>query len=178
MKKIVTILSLFLVLFAFDTASAQVQMDSISTVENPVEPAKKLNFGLGFGLNFVGGTSVSLSPNLTYQVSDKISAGAGLLFNYTAIKDLQNTTTIGANIIGNYYPIDKLLTTLEFAEMHVNRNVLYTNIKDNFWDSALFVGVGYQITPKISVGGKYNLLYDKDKSVYSSPLVPFVNISF
>ena len=51
-------------------------------------------------------------------------------------------------------------------------------MKDNFWDSALFVGAGYQITPKISVGAKYNLLYKKDKSVYSSPLVPFLNISF
>lgn len=157
---------------------AQIQMDSIKTVENPIAPAKKLNFGLGFGLNFVGGTSISLSPNLTYRLTDKFAVGGGLLFNYTGIKDLQKTTTIGANLIGNYFPIQKLLTTIEFAEMHVNRNMIFTNVKDEFWDSALFVGAGYQITPKISVGGKYNLLYDKAKSVYSSPFVPFVNISF
>lgn len=104
--------------------------------------------------------------------------GAGLLFNYTGIKDLQKTTTIGANILGSYYAIPKLLTTIEFAEMHVNRNMLINDTKDEFWDSALFVGAGYQITPKISVGGKFNVLYDKEKSVYSSPFVPFVNISF
>lgn len=165
-------------LFFIQKLGAQVQMDSIKTIENPVEPAKKLNFGLGFGLNFVGGTSVSLSPNLTYRLTNQFSIGAGLLFSYNGIKDLQKTTTIGANIVGNYYPIPKLITNVEFAEMHVNRNMIYTDTKDNFWDSALFIGIGYQITQKISVGGKYNLLYKKDKSVYSSPFLPFVNISF
>ena len=160
------------------SAFAQTHIDSLKTVENPLNTEKNLQFGLGFGLNFVGGTSVSLSPNLTYRLNDKMSAGAGLLFNYNAVKDLQTTTTIGANAIFNYYPVEKLLTTAEFAEMHVNRNNKVTSVKDDFWDSALFLGVGYQLTPKISVGGKYNLLYDKDKSVYSSPFVPFVNISF
>lgn len=178
MKKYFLGFSFFMLFSATSIASAQIQMDSIKTVENPVEPAKNLNFGLGFGLNFVGGTSISLAPNLTYKLTDQFAIGAGLLFNYTAIKDLQKTTTIGANILGNYYPIPKLLTTIEFTEMHVNRDMIISNIKDNFWDSALFVGAGYQITPKISVGGKYNLLYNKDKSVYSSPFVPFVNISF
>ena len=178
MQKYLTYFSLFFLLLAAQKMGAQLQMDSIKTVGNPREPAKKLNFGLGFGLNFVGGTSISLSPNLTYRLTEQFAIGAGLLFNYTGIKDLQKTTTIGANAIGNYYPIPKLLTTIEFAEMHVNRNMIYTNTKDSFWDSALFVGAGYQITPKISVGGKYNLLYNKDKSVYSSPFVPFVNITF
>lgn len=177
MKKYI-FFSLIATMFVTQITFAQVQIDSIKTVENPIESAKRLNFGLGFGLNFVGGTSISLSPNLVYRVNDKFSLGSGLLFNYSAIKDLQKTTTIGANVLGNYYPVQKLLTTIEFAEMYVDREMIYTNTKDNFWDSALFLGAGYQITPKISVGGKYNLLYDKDKSVYSSPFVPFVNISF
>lgn len=154
---------------------SQVKLDSLATVQTP---EKKLKFGLGTGFNFVGGTSISLSPNLTYQLNDKISLGGGLLFNYTGIKNYQNVTTFGANVLGFYKPLEKFLTTLEFAELNVNRKNLQTNLKDNFWDSALFVGAGYQITPKISVGAKYNLLYNKDKSVYSSPLIPFVNIGF
>ncbi len=177
MKKLI-IAAAFLSGFGLVQMKAQTQIDSVKTVENPINPDKKLKFGLGFGLNFVGGTSVSLSPNLTYRINDKMSAGAGLLFNYNAVKNLQTTTTIGANAIYYYYPIEKLLTTAEFAEMHVNRNNKVTGVKDDFWDTALFVGAGYQINPKISVGGKYNLLYNKDKSVYSSPFVPFVNISF
>lgn len=178
MKKLFLVFVLGFLFLNVQKTFAQTQIDSLKTVENPLNNEKNLKFGLGFGLNFVGGTSVSLSPNLTYRINDKMSAGAGLLFNYNAVKNLQTTTTIGANAIFNYYPLEKLLTMAEFAEMNVNRNNKVTATKDQFWDSALFVGVGYQITPKISVGGKYNLLYDKDKSVYSSPFVPFVNISF
>lgn len=178
MKKHIFLLSLLSFLGASQFAFAQVQMDSIKAVDNPIEPEKKLKLGVGFGLNFVGGTSISLSPNLTYHLTDKFAFGGGLLFNYTAIKNLQKTTTFGANILANYYPIPKLLTTVEFAEMHVDRKNLITAVDDDFWDSALFVGAGYQITSKISVGGKYNLIYKKDKSVYSSPFVPFVNINF
>lgn len=178
MKKLFLVFVLGFFFLKVQKTFAQTQIDSLKTVENPLNNEKNLKFGLGFGLNFVGGTSVSLSPNLTYRINDKMYAGAGLLLNYNAVKNLQTTTTIGANAIFNYYPIAKLLTMAEFAEMNVNRNNKVAAMKDQFWDSALFVGVGYQITPKISVGGKYNLLYDKDKSVYSSPFVPFVNISF
>ncbi len=171
----------FVFLFVFSCCaalSAQTQIDSLQTVQNPVMPEKRLNFGLGFGLNFVGGTSISLSPNLTYQINEKMHAGAGLLFNYTGIKDLQTTTTAGLNLLYFYRPIEKLLTTAELAPMYVSRNLKYAGIKENFWDTALFVGAGYQLSPRISAGAKYNLLYRKEKSVYSSPFVPFVNITF
>ena len=170
--------SLILLFLAFNFGNAQTQIDSLSTVENPIEPQKKLNFGLGFGLNFVGGTSISLSPNLTYRLNDKMAVGAGLMFNYNSIKDIQTTTTIGANALYFYYPLPKLLTTAEFVQMHVNRNMKFNGVKDKFWESALFVGAGYQLTPKISLGAKYNVLYNENKSVYSSPVVPFVNITF
>ena len=176
MIKKVFLISAFL--FVGLNVVAQTQIDSLKTVENPIDPAKKLQFGLGFGLNFVGGTSLNLSPNLTYKINNKMSAGAGILLNYNAIKNIQTTTTIGVNALFFYYPIEKLVTTAEFAEMYVSRNNKIANIKDNFWDSALFFGAGYQITPKISVGAKYNVLYNKDKGVYSSPVIPFVNISF
>ncbi|MFC6267811.1 hypothetical protein [Frigoriflavimonas asaccharolytica] len=169
---------LSLTLFLSFNAIAQTQIDSLKTIENPIDGGKKLQFGLGFGLNFVGGTSLNLSPNLTYNVNEKISVGAGILVNYNAVKNIQTTTTAGVNALFFYKPIGKLITTAEFAEMYVNRNNKLLNNKENFWDSALFVGAGYQITSKISVGGKYNLLYKKDKSVYSSPFIPFVNISF
>lgn len=165
-------------MFLSFNAVAQTQIDSLKMVENPIDGAKKLQFGLGFGLNFVGGTSLNLSPNLTYKINDKMSAGAGILLNYNSIKNVQTTTTAGINALFFYYPIAKLVTTAEFAEMYVSRNNKVLNVKDNFWDSALFFGAGYQITPKISVGAKYNVLYKKDKSVYSSPVIPFVNISF
>ncbi len=156
------------------------QVTEITITDSTAVTEKPLKFGCGFGLSFVGGTNIGLSPHLIYAVSNKISLGAGLQGNYTSIKDLQRTTTYGANVIGQYSPIERLTTLLEFAQLKVNTTTENAagDIKEDYWDSALFVGAGLNITPKISLGAKYNLLYDKDESVYTSPIIPFVNITF
>lgn len=115
-----------------------------------------------------------------YAVSDKVSFGAGLQGNYTAIKDVQSTTTFGINLLTQYSPVKKLITLVEFAELNVNtkQETLNGDIKDSFWESILFVGAGLNVTNKIALGVKYNVLYKEDESVYTSPIIPFVNITF
>ncbi|MEP2279230.1 MAG: hypothetical protein ABJI11_07340, partial [Maribacter sp.] len=100
--------------------------------------------------------------------------------SYISLKDIQKTTTFGANVIGEYNLSPKITTLLEFAQLKVNRTqeTLAGDIKDDFWESALFVGLAYNINNKISLGAKLNLLYDNDDSVYTSPILPFVNITF
>lgn len=141
---------------------------------------KKLKFGCGFGLNFVGGTSLSLSPNLTYSATKDISFSAGLQGSYNAIKNLQKTSTYGLSASGIYSPIKNMQTLIEFVQLRANTSteIGTERISKNFWDSALFIGAGYNITNKISIGAKYNLLYKANESVYSSAVIPYVNISF
>ena len=154
--------------------NTEIPEDSIQLKE------KRLNFGLGFNLSFVGGTNIGLSPNLTYAVSDKISFGAGLQGNYISIRDVQNTLTFGGNAAFQYNPSRTISTLIEFAQLNVTRRTLFTEeeTRDNFWESALFLGIGINVTNKIAIGAKYNVLYDSDESVYTSPVVPFVNVSF
>lgn len=150
-------------------------------VEDSTEVAvKRLKFGCGFGLNFVGGTNVFVAPNLIYDVSNKVSLGGGLQGSYTGIKDVQNTTTFGFNIISQYRPVRLVTTLLEFTQLRVTTKTenLTENITDRFWDSALFVGAGLNVTNNISIGAKVNLLYDSDETVYTSAVIPFVNITF
>ena len=156
------------------------QTTEIAVVDSTSKKENRLKFGCGFGLNFVGGTNISLSPNLMYDVSNKVSIGGGIQGSYSAIKDLQNTTTFGANVITQYRPIKQLTTLLEFAQLKVKTKTETDTgkITDDYWDSALFVGVGWNINEKISIGAKYNLLYKEDESVYTSPILPFVNITF
>lgn len=156
------------------------QVTEITVTDSTAVIDKRLKFGCGFGLNFVGGTNIGLSPHLIYGVSNKVSLGAGLQGNYTSIKDLQRTTTFGGNAIFQYTPIQKLTTLLEFTQLKVNTTTeaITGDIKQDYWDSALFVGAGLNITNKIALGAKYNLLYDSDESVYTSPIIPFVNITF
>jgi long-subunit fatty acid transport protein len=170
--------SLLVILFLISSISVFAQNET--TTDTITKKEKKLKFGCGFGLNFVGGTSLNLSPNLTYKVSEKVSIGGGLQGSYNAIKNLQNTTTFGANILGFYNPIKKLQTTLEFAQLRVKttNESTGTDVTKTFWDSALFAGAGYNVTQKISIGAKYNFLYKEDESVYSSPVIPYVNVTF
>lgn len=139
---------------------------------------KNLKFGMGFGLSFVGGTSVNIAPNVTYNVNDKIALGLGLQWNHLSVKDVRSNNTYGGNLVFQYRPIPKIMTLAEFAQLNVSTKSKINNTENNFWDSALFLGAGYTITRKISIGAKYNFLYDEDKSVYSTPIIPFVNISF
>ena len=158
---------------AYSQNTITVAADSI------VKEEKRLKLGVGFGLNFVGATNISLSPNLSYKVSDKVSFGVGIQGSYSSIKNLQNTTTFGGNLIGIYSPVNKLSLLLEFVELNVTtKTETPPATKDSYWDSALFVGAGFNITSKISVGAKYNVLYDENKSVYTSAIIPFVNITF
>jgi hypothetical protein len=160
---------------------SQTTIDSIATVkvDTPlVKKPKKLKFACGFGLGFIGGTNISLSPNLTYKLSNKISIGAGIQGSYTALKNIQNTITYGVNVLGLYSPIRQITTSLEFAQLRVSTKTETPKTTREYWDAALFVGAGFNITSKISLGAKYNFLYKEGESIYSSPLIPFVNISF
>ncbi|MEH6747798.1 MAG: hypothetical protein V7670_13260 [Maribacter arcticus] len=84
------------------------------------------------------------------------------------------------NVIGEYNLSRKITTLLEFAELKVNtkRETPTGEVENDFWKSALLVGACYNFSNKISIGAKYNVLYDSDESVYSSSIIPFINITF
>ena len=181
MKPNLTIFILFFIIGILTFSdSAFSQTTQIAVVDSTSQKQNRLKFGVGFGLNFVGGTNISLAPNLVYKVSNKISFGAGVQGSYSAIKDLQSTTTIGGNVLTLYSPVKMITTLVEFVELNVSTKTetVEGEIKQTYWDSALFVGAGFNVTDKISIGAKYNLLYDEEESVYTSPVIPFVNITF
>jgi len=178
-KKINLVL-IFSVCLFFSITSGFAQTNTVVLADSITKNPSNWKLGMGFGLNFVGGTNISLAPNLLYTVSEKITLGVGLQYNYSAIKDLKKTSTIGGTLSTFYSPTPKFLTLLEFAELNVTSKTESPDgeIKDSFWESALFIGAGLNITNSITVGAKYNVLYKEDESVYTSPVIPFVNIAF
>lgn len=179
MKSFILKLSMIIGLLVY-TIDGVSQTTAVSVIDSTSKQSSNWKFGMGVGLNFVGGTNISLAPNLNYKVSKKVSFGVGLQYNYSSIKDLQTTSTFGGTVATMYSPIKKITTLLEFAELHVNtkRETPAGETEYTYWDSALFIGAGLNITEKISIGAKYNVLYNKDESVYTSPIIPFVNITF
>ena len=72
-----------------------VSLESMGSLDSlTLKEPSRLKFGLGFGLNFVGGTNISISPNLNYAVSDKIAFGVGLQGSYSSIKRGSTTTPL------------------------------------------------------------------------------------
>jgi len=141
---------------------------------------KKLQFMGGFGLSVNSEFfSISLQPGIIYALHPKVKTGISLQYayaksnkNYYGVNFSRNM--YGGNIIGLYYPVKGLETSLEYENLYINET--YNSVKNKYWSPALFVGLGY-MNQHFAVGFKYNFLY-KEKGLYKEPLIPYIRIYF
>ena len=139
-----------------------------------------VRFGGGIGLSFGDGFfSGTLAPSAIYQFNQKVAFGVGLSGTYNTSKDFYKSTIIGASVIGLFNPINGVQLSAEFEELSVSRNWdTRTGFEDeNFWYPALYFGVGYR-SNNVTLGIRYDVLYDKYKSIYADPWMPFVRVYF
>lgn len=131
--------------------------------------------GLGFGKDYFNG---SISPSAIYQVNQQFAAGVQLNFSYAKIGD-NTLTAYGGSLITLYNIIPALQLSAEFEELKIDRNLAFdgANIKDTYWSPALYLGLGY-VHQNFTIGVKYNVLFDEDKSIYSDAFIPFVRVYF
>lgn len=174
-KKIIV----FLILSCFITSSAIAQ--ETSPQKQKSEFWKKVRFGGGIGLGFGDGYfSGTIAPSGIYQFDNQFALGLGINATYNKRKNFYKSTILGGNIIGLYNPIQEIQLSGEFEQLHVSRNFDEShvgNIDDNYWSPALFVGAGYR-TQNITIGMRYDLLYNDDKSVYANAWMPFIRVYF
>ena len=79
-----------------------------------------------------------------------------------------------------FNPIPAIQLSGEFEEIYVNRKEEFrgeTIFEEQYWVPALFFGVGFG-NRNVTVGVRYDVLYDRDKSIYIDPWVPFVRFYF
>jgi hypothetical protein len=143
-----------------------------------------VHFGAGIGLNVGGGfTNISFAPNAIYDVNKTVSLGAGIQGSFVSSKDQYHSTIIGGSLISLFNPIEAVQLSVELEEMNVNTTsnvaLVGSNIfpKYSFWDTGLFLGAGYRMQ-NVTIGARYNVLFDKNKSVYSNAFMPFVRAYF
>lgn len=157
---------------------------SVSAQQTPQNELKsnfwnKVQFGGGLGLGFgFGYTNISVAPSAIYNVNEYFSAGLGVQYNYLKQKSFYTSSQYGASIIGLANPIPEIQLSVELEQLRVNVN--YDGLSggsDNFWNTGLFVGAGYRME-NVTIGARYNLLFNKDKGVYGDALMPFVRIYF
>ena len=171
-------IKLHVVLFIFYLFST-----SLICQNNNNGPSDFLNhvrFGGGVGLSFGNGFfSGTLAPSAIYQFNPQVALGVGLSGTYNTREDFYRSTIIGGSIISIFNPIREVQLSAEFEELNVSRNWDdRTGFKDeNYWYPALFLGAGFNSGP-VTVGIRYDVLYDRDKSIYADPWIPFVRVYF
>ena len=142
---------------------------------------KNVQFGGGFGLSLgTGFTDVTLAPNAIYNFNNYVSLGAGLQGSYVSLKDNYSSAIYGASLITLFNPIEVVQLSVELEEVRVNQTINQNtgyNIKNNFWNTGLFLGAGYRVE-NVTVGARYNVFYNKNDFVYSEALMPFVRVYF
>ncbi|MFG6685019.1 alpha-ketoglutarate decarboxylase [Mariniflexile sp. HNIBRBA6329] len=132
--------------------------------------------GLSFGDGFFSGT---LAPSAIYEFNNQVALGLGLNGTYNSQKNFYKSTIFGGSIISLFSPINEIQLSAEFEELNVNRKWEDDlGIADeNYWSPALFLGAGYR-NGNVTIGIRYDLLYDKNKSIYADAWAPFVRFYF
>ena len=157
-----------------------------SVVQSQIRPSdssdfwKHVRFGGGVGLSFGDGFfSGTLAPSAIYQFNPQFAFGVGLNGTYNSLKNRYKSTIFGGSVLGLFNPIREIQLSAEFEELNVSRK-WEDNLgiaDENYWYPALFVGAGYQ-TQNVTIGIRYDLLFDRDRSIYADAWAPFVRVYF
>ncbi|WAC03838.1 alpha-ketoglutarate decarboxylase [Lacinutrix neustonica] len=140
---------------------------------------QQVRFGGGIGLSIGNAVfSATLAPSAVYDFNRQFSLGVGLNGTYYRQKNAFKSTILGGSVISLFNPIQEIQLSGEFEQNHVSQNFDAVAFQDDsYWVPALFVGMGYRVQ-QATIGLRYDVLYDNDKSVYATPWAPFIRVYF
>lgn len=168
--------SLTLILFSLFSYSQSFAQEK----DTPSRPFwEQVRFGGSLGANFSNGYfSAYLSPKAIYDFNRYVSAGTGVAGSYTNGSNF-TAYSVSGSVISLFRPIAQAQLSAEFEENYVSRNIELEggDRTDSYWYPALFLGAGYT-NGNVTVGLRYDVLYDDRKSMYNNALMPFVTIYF
>ena len=132
------------------------------------------NFTLGGDVGFSFGKyqwGLSLAPRIGYKITNDLEAAFSVNYTY------QDTDYAKYNILGlgpslTYYIGRYLYVNGSFQHYFISTKSKSTRITYNTEESALYLGG----RSYLRLGLTYNVLYDKNKSIFSSGLFPEVGI--
>lgn len=139
-----------------------------------------VQFGGGLGLGFGSGyTNITIAPSAIYNFNEKVAFGLGTQYSYVNQKGIYKSNIYGGSIIGLVNPIEQIQLSAEVEQLKVNNNYETTSgtVKDDFWNTALFLGAGYR-SQNVIIGLRYNILHKDRDNVYADALMPFIRVYF
>lgn len=148
---------------------------SFSQIEDTPKFMDKVQFGGGLGLSFGNNyTTVSISPSAVYNFNQYVAAGPGLSYLYAKNGDLKSNV-FGAGLITLINPVENLQLSAEFEHLFITQKLGFE--KSSFDYPALYVGGAYRVG-NFSAGLRFDVLYNEDKTIYSSAFSPIVRFYF
>lgn len=155
--------------------------DCLAQNRGPDNFWNKVRFGGGIGLGFGNGSfSGALSPSALCQVNEHFATGVGLAFNYASFRE-SKLLAYGGSVLTLFNPIPAVQLSAEFEQLRVNRELEALNgstvLEDDYWLPALYMGIGFG-SRNVTVGIRYDVLYDVETSLYADPWGPFVRVYF
>ncbi|GGE33425.1 hypothetical protein [Psychroflexus planctonicus] len=121
-------------------------------------------------------TSISVSPQAIYPLKSYFATGVGLQYSYLRSKNNFTSHLYGGSWLNIFTPIPEVQISTELEQLRVN-NRLANGVKDDFWNTALFLGIGYR-QQNFTIGIRYNVLFDEDRNIYPRAWMPFVRVFF
>lgn len=177
MKRIKITQTIYLIsLFLIGFFNVQAQ----TTPPKPSPFWSKVRYGGGFGLavgnNF---TDITLAPGAIYDFNQYVSLGFGIQGSYIKQRNAFESFIYGPNMIVLGNPIPELQLSAELEVLRVNTTFEngFNSVKDNFWNTGLFLGGGYR-TNNVTIGMRFNVLHNSNRNVYSEAWMPFVRVYF
>ncbi len=176
LKNYLSISIVFVLFFSFQ--------NKVLAQENPVpkqksEFWKKVRFGGGLGLSFgANNTQITVAPSAIYQYNPYIAFGPGLNFNYQKFGDF-SSTLYGVSGIFLANPIPEVQLSGEIEQLFGTQRFdgVGGNVSNDVNNTALFLGAGYRYNG-ITIGARYNVLFDNDDGIYAEAWQPFVRVYF
>lgn len=139
-----------------------------------------VQFGGGLGLSISSEyTDVTIAPGALYNFNEHFAVGTGLQYSNFKQKNYYSSNVFGGSLMGLYSPVQEIQLSLELEEINVTSKYqdLGGNSTRNFWNTGLFIGGGYRQN-NVTIGGRFNVLYDTNKDIYGSAFMPFVRVYF
>ena len=170
---------IYLILVLFASSLSGFSQDSIS-VKRKSEFWKNVQLGGGLGLNVGGGfTDITIAPSAIYNVNEYLSFGVGLQGSYVSVKNNYNSFIYGGSLIGLVNPIKEIQFSVELEQLKVNTSFesSFQIPSRHFWNTGLFLGAGYR-TNNVTIGARYNVLFNENDNVYSNAFMPFIRVYF
>jgi len=134
-----------------------------------------VRFGGGIGLALGNSTNFAITPTAIYDFNDQFSAGISLGYQYASANDFVSNV-FSTGVLSLYNPFEGVQISAEFEQLFVNQRL--DDFSDSFSYPALYLGAAYRVSDYVSLGFRYDVLFNNEQSIYTSAISPIVRVFF